>query len=64
MSLASKVQQYDTLVDELFSILDKTEETDDGKEFRPNQFTSCRVQDTAALEDVLLALKRTREDLG
>lgn len=64
MSLASKVQQYDVLVDELFRLLDKTEETDEGREFKPNRFTSCRVQDAAALENVLLALKRTREDFG
>ena len=64
MSLASKVQQYDALVDELFILLDKTEEADDGREFSPNRFTSCRVQDAAALENVLIALKRTREDWG
>lgn len=64
MSLASKVQQYDVLVDALFILLDKTEETDEGKVFHPVRITCCRAEYVASLENVLLGLKRTREDWG
>lgn len=64
MSLTSKAQQYDVLVKALFELLDKTEETDDGREFRPNQISSCRALDAEKLNQVLVELKRTMEDFG
>ena len=64
MSLTSKAQAYDVLVRELFEILDRKEETDDGRVFRPTRITSCRAMDAEKLERVLTELKRTLEDWG
>ena len=64
MSLTSKAHEYDVLVKELFELLEKTEETDDGRIFHPNTIRSCRVADTQKLEQVLAALKRTLGDWG
>ena len=64
MSLTSKAQQYDVLVKELFVLLDRTEETDEGRVFHPNQITSCRTLDAEKLEHVLKELKSTLEDWG
>ena len=64
MSLTSKAQQYDVLVRELFRLLDKTEETDEGRVFRPNVIRSCRALDAEKLEQVLKELKSTLEDKG
>lgn len=64
MSLTSKAQQYDVLVKELFELLDKTEETDEGRVFHPNRISSCRAMDAEKLEQVLKELKNTLEDWG
>lgn len=64
MSLTSKAQQYDVLVKALFELLDKTEETDDGRVFHPNRISSCRALDAEKLNQVLVELKRTMEDFG
>jgi hypothetical protein len=64
MSLKSKCDAYDVLVKELFVLLDRTEETDDGRVFRPNQISSCRAMDSMKLEKVLVALKHVSEDFG
>ena len=64
MSLTSKAQAYDVLVRELFRLLDKTEQTDEGRYFKPNRITSCRVMDAEKLEQVLKELKNVLEDRG
>jgi hypothetical protein len=64
MSLTSKAQAYDVLVRELFVLLDKTEETDEGRVFRPNRISSCRALDAEKLEQVLRDLKNVLEDWG
>ena len=64
MSLTSKAQAYDVLVKALFELLDKTEETDEGRVFRPNQISSCRALDAEKLHQVLVQLKHTMEDWG
>jgi len=64
MSLTSKVQQYDVLVKELFELLDRTEETDEGRVFHPVKISCCREQDRLRLNKVLVALKHTLEDWG
>ena len=64
MSLKSKCYAYDVLVKELFVLLDRTEETDDGRVFHPNQISSCRAMDSMKLEKVLTALKHVSEDNG
>ena len=64
MSLTSKAQQYDVLVRELFRLLDITEQTDEGRYFRPNKIYSSRALDAEKLEQVLKELKNTLEDRG
>ena len=64
MSLTSKAQQYDVLVKALFELLDRTEETDDGRVFHPNRISSCRALDAEKLHQVLVQLKHTMEDWG
>jgi len=64
MSLASKAQQYDVLVRELLVLLDRTEETDEGRVFHPNRISSRRALDAEKLEQVLKELKNTLEDWG
>ena len=64
MSLKSKCDQYDVLVKELFELLDRKEETDDGRVFHPNRISSCRAVDAEKLNQVLVELKRTLEDWG
>ena len=63
MSLNSKCETYDYLVDKLFNLLDIEEETDEGRVFRPNVIRSCRVSDGAEIEDVLRALKANMKDV-
>ena len=58
----SKAKAYDALVKELFVLLDKTEQTDDGRTFRPNMVYSCRAMDADKLERVLKDLKNVLED--
>jgi len=62
MSLTSKAQAYDVLVKELFVLLDRTEETDEGRVFHPNRISSCRALDAEKLNQVLVELKRTLEE--
>ena len=64
MSLTSKAQAYDVLVRELFVLLDKTEETEEGRMFRPVQISCCREMDRLKLEQVLKELKNALEDRG
>lgn len=64
MSLKSKCDQYDYLVGQLFELLDKTEETDEGRVFQPNRISSCRAMDAEKLNQVLAGLKLTLEDKG
>ena len=64
MSLTSKAQQYDVLVKALFELLDRTEETDEGRVFHPNRISSCRALDAEKLNSILVALKHTMEDFG
>ncbi len=64
MSLTSKAQAYDVLVKELFVLLDRKEETDEGRVFRPVQFSCSRAADAQKLQQVLIELKRTLEDWG
>ena len=64
MSLTSKAQAYDVLVKELFRLLDITEQTDEGRYFKPNRIYSSRVMDAEKLEQVLKELKNVLEDRG
>lgn len=64
MSLKSKCDQYDVAVKELFSLLDATEETDEGRVHRPVQIVCARSDMLIKLENVLATLKSTMEDKG
>lgn len=45
-------------VRELFALLDKTEISDSGREFHPNQISSCRSQDIPKLEVALNKMRK------
>jgi len=53
----AKLQDQTTLIEQLFALLDITEQTDDGRYFRPNRIYSSRVMDVEKLEQVLSKLK-------
>lgn len=46
------------LLKEIFEILDVVETTDEGNEFRPNKFVSCRALDGERLGYLLNELKK------
>lgn len=56
--------QYAAAVKELFSLLDATEETDEGRVHRPVQIVCVRSDMLIKLENVLATLKSTMEDKG
>ena len=62
MDYTSKAKAYDALVKELFVLLDKIEQTDEGRYFKPNRISSCRAMDADKLEKVLAGLKSTLEE--
>lgn len=60
--LEAKLQHQTDLIEQLFALLDKTEQTDDGRSFHPNQLRSCRVSDTEKLNKILTRLKGTKDN--
>lgn len=56
-----KLTKLQTYLADFFILLDKTEETDDGRVFRPNKISSCRVQDGQMLDNLLRLMKATVE---
>ena len=56
-----KLTKLQTYLEDFFTLLDKTEETDEGRVFRPNHISSCRVQDGQKLENLLRLMKATVE---
>ena len=62
--MKSKVDAYDVTVKALFDLLDRTEESDSGRVFRPVQISCCREQVRLELESVLLQLKNIMKDNG
>ena len=59
---AGTLAEYDLAVRELFSLLDATEETDEGRVFHPVQIVCVRNDMLIKLERVLATLKSTLED--
>jgi hypothetical protein len=55
--LEAKLQHQTHLIEQLFALLDKREETDDGRIFYPNQLRSCRASDTEKLNKILAELR-------
>ena len=62
MSLKSRCDKYDVAVKELFSLLDATEETDEGRVHRPVHIVCVRTGMLIKLENVLATLKSTMEN--
>ena len=58
---ADILQHQTNLIEQLFALLDVTEQTDDGRVFRPNTIRSCRALDAERLGKVLGELKATIE---
>lgn len=54
---ADILQRQINLIEQLFVILDKTEETEEGFVFRPTTFQSSRLSDAEKLDKILLELK-------
>jgi ABC-type bacteriocin/lantibiotic exporter with double-glycine peptidase domain len=57
-----RIEQYNVAVKELFSLLDTTEETDEGRVHRPVQIVCVRTDMLIKLENVLATLKSTMEE--
>jgi hypothetical protein len=55
--LEAKLHDQTHLIEQLFALLDITEQTDDGRTFHPNTIRSCRALDAEKLEQVLSKLK-------
>ena len=60
---AGTLAEYDLAVRELFSLLDATEETEEGRVFHPVQIVCVRNDMLINLQRVLATLKSTLEDL-
>ena len=56
-----KLTKLQTYLEDFFTLLDKTEETDEGRVFRPNKISSCRVQDGQMLDNLLRLMKASVE---
>ena len=59
--LIMDLEKTKTLIKGLFELLDKTEETDEGRVFRPVHISCSREQDRLQLNEILVELKRTLE---
>ena len=57
--MADKIIDMEETIAQFFALLDVTEETDDGRVFRPNVLRSCRAADAVKLENILAELKGT-----
>ena len=60
----AKLLKYDVLVKELFRLLERTEESDEGREIRPIKIICTRALDAEKLEQVLEDLTNVLEDRG
>jgi len=56
--VTTKEETLEELVSDFFDILDIEEETDNGKRFKPNYISSCRVFDAHKLENILGKMKQ------
>jgi hypothetical protein len=57
--LEAKLNDQTHLIEQFFALLDITEQTDEGRYFKPNRIYSHRVMDAEKLEKVLVELKRS-----
>ena len=58
---ADRIEELKTLIKDFFILLDKTEESENGRVFRPNHISSCRAEDAQKLENLLRLMKATVE---
>jgi hypothetical protein len=56
--MSDKIIDMEDTIKELFALLDITEQTDDGRYFKPNVIQSRRALDAEKLEQVLRKLKK------
>ena len=57
--LEANLKRQINLIEQLFRLLDITEQTDEGRYFRPNRIVSYRALDAEKLDTILAELKRT-----
>ena len=57
INVEKKLAVLENSIKELFSLLDATEETDEGREFHPVRIVCCRNDMIEKLENVLATLK-------
>jgi len=62
INVEKKLAVLENSIKELFSLLDATEETDEGREFHPVRIVCCRNDMIEKLENVLATLKSNRRD--
>ena len=58
----AKLQTQTQLIEQFFALMDITEQTDEGRDFKPNRIYSRRVMDAEKLEKVLAELKQTLKE--
>jgi hypothetical protein len=56
--LLTEVNKLTTLWQQFISIMNIVEESDNGKEFRPNRIQSCRVLDAQKMSDIIEEAKQ------
>ena len=61
--LEAKLTDQTHMIAQLFTLLDMTEETEDGRVFHPNQLRSSRVLDAEKLDALLAELRDTLTEL-
>ena len=59
---ADRIEELESNIKELFVLLERVEETDEGRRFYPVQITCCRALDMVKLERVLRKLKGEKDD--
>ena len=58
----ARIEELESNIRELFVLLERVEETDEGRRFHPVQITCCRALDMVKLERVLRKLKGEKDD--
>jgi len=59
---ADLIEELEGLIKELFVLLERKEETDEGRVFHPTTIQSCRAMDAEKLEQIMRQLKSTLEE--
>ena len=59
LAAEAKLKNQTQLIEQFFTLMDITEQTDEGRDFKPNRIYSSRVMDAEKLEKVLAELKGT-----